>query len=52
MRFSEKLGQQARDGSAFKKTFIDFDLRSDSAKIEGRQRVAGKIRKIFEVKVK
>jgi len=29
-----KLGQSARDGSVFKKTFVDFSLRHDSAKKE------------------
>jgi len=29
-----KLGQSARDGSVFKKTFVDFSLRYDSAKKE------------------
>jgi GWxTD domain-containing protein len=29
-----KLGQYAREGSAFKKTFVDFSLRYDSAKKE------------------
>jgi GWxTD domain-containing protein len=29
-----KLGQHARDGSAFKKTFVNFSLRYDSAKKE------------------